>query len=118
MENKKEYGIFENVQFLDEGVGAVIFGLLALPYILIGTFIIASSIDNKLDKNRYESNKKKIKRAMVRLERKNKYVAEFKEDIGSVKYIDAVHLLRAIGKNISDKENDILKHKIRRALRL
>lgn len=109
METKKEHGIFENVQFLDEGVGAVIFGLLALPYILIGTCLIVSEIDSKIDKNRYESNKKKIKKAMIRLEKNDKYVAGFKRDIGSVKYIDAVHLLRAIGKNVGEKEANILK---------
>lgn len=109
MENKKEYGIFENVQFLDEGAGAVIFGLLALPYIIAGSVIIGMSIDSKLDKNRYENNKKKINRMLIKLSKSDKDIAKFKADMGAVKFIDAVHLLRAIGKNIGDRETNILK---------
>ena len=46
---------------------------------------------------------------LIKLSKSDKDVAKFKADMGSVKFIDAVHLLRAIGKNIGDRETNILK---------
>lgn len=106
MNNKNS--IFDNVQFMNEGILAAVGGfLLTLPILAGATVIACATISNKMNKAKEKTYKKKLNKALTDFAKNDSEVGEFNEKAENVKGIALTILSEKI--KMDNKSIDICK---------
>lgn len=102
MNDKKEYGIFNEVHFMNEGVAGAILGSFAVMYgIPLGMILIAGGIS--LLSNAHV--RSKIKKALKNAVKEDKDIEKFDEEMKVIRFINVNSLIKLI----SDKDKKMAK---------